>query len=223
MSDRRLLQIQALSGLVFLLFVLVHLANTMVAIGGPDAYNAFQRGARRVYQFPPVEVLVLALPLLVHVAAAITRLRRSGFRRPGQSWRARLHRYTGYYLLLVIFGHVAAVRGSSLFFGVHPEFGGVSFTLWWLPWNFYPYYVLFALCAVYHGLNGLSVALSTLGRPLPDRLRRGPAFWAPVGVAGVLLLFGVLALGGKLFEIPDPTDNDAARMLQREFGVDLQR
>ncbi len=123
----------------------------------------------------------------------------------------------------MILGHIAAVRGASLAFGVFPEFEGVAFSLWWLPWNFYPYYLLFVLCALYHGLHGASIALSTLGHPLPDRVRQGWGFWLPVGCFAVLLVGAVIAFGGRLFPIPDPTDNDYARMWEREVGVDLGR
>ena len=42
----RLLRIQALSGLTFLLFVLVHDVNTLVAVGGEQAYDGYQGSAR---------------------------------------------------------------------------------------------------------------------------------------------------------------------------------
>jgi hypothetical protein len=41
--DRRLARVQAVSGLVFLLFVSVHLMNTMLAAYSPAAYNGYQR------------------------------------------------------------------------------------------------------------------------------------------------------------------------------------
>lgn len=222
MSDARLLQVQAISGLCFLAFVLVHLTNTLTALGGPEAYDGFQRAARTVYQYPAVELLGLGLPLATHVAAAFVRLRRRGFRRPQPSWRARLHRYTGYYLLLVIFGHIAAVRGAPFAFGFLPDFAGVAFSLWWQPWLFYPYYFVFGLCALYHGLHGATIALGALARPLPEAVRTGPAIWLPVGAFAVLLLAALLALGGRLFPIPDPTDNDYARMWERVLGVDFR-
>jgi succinate dehydrogenase/fumarate reductase cytochrome b subunit len=83
---------------------------------------------------------------------------------------------------------------------------------------FYPYYALLALCGLYHGLNGLAIALSVFGWPLPQAVRTGPGFWLPMSAAAGLLLAGVLALGGQLFEIPDPRANDFARLLE-ELGV----
>jgi succinate dehydrogenase/fumarate reductase cytochrome b subunit len=222
MSEHKLLQIQAISGCLFLIFTLVHLVNTGVASLGLEAYDEFQEGARSVYQNPLVEVVLLAVPLLVHVSAAIERLRRNGFRRKNKGLRSRMHRYSGYFLMLVIWGHVAAVRGPSLFQGFHPGFAGLSFSLWWIPALFYPYYALLSLCALYHGVNGAMLAASVFGRPIPMVVRRGWGFWAPMAAASVALLLGIAALGGNLYSIPDPTDNRYARMWE-ELGVDLER
>jgi succinate dehydrogenase/fumarate reductase cytochrome b subunit len=222
MTNRRLLQIQAVSGGTFLAFTLLHLANTGVATLGVEAYDGFQERARWLYQNPLIEVLFLALPLSVHAAAAIERLRRSGFRRANQTLRSKLHRYSGYLLLAVIWGHILAVRGPSLFQDFHPGFAGLSFSLWWIPWLFYPYYALLALCGLYHGTNGFMLAAAVFGRPFPDALRYGWGFWAPLSAAGVALVLGIAAMGGILFSIPDPIDNPYARMWEG-FGVDLER
>jgi succinate dehydrogenase/fumarate reductase cytochrome b subunit len=123
----------------------------------------------------------------------------------------------------VIIGHIAATRGPSLFQGFHPEFAGLSFSLWWVPTLFYPYYTLFVLSALYHGGNGLVIALRTFGLSVPEALRSGPGFWIPLAGCAVTLFLGILAIGGVLFEIPDPTDNAYARMWNTLVGVDLGR
>lgn len=223
MTDRTLIRVQATSGAVFLVFTLVHLANTASAVGGPAAYDAFQRGARAVYQIPLLEILGIALPLAIHFTAALERLRRDGFRRSDRSLRGRLHRASGRFLLLVIGGHILAVRGPSLFLDFHPDSGGLAFSLWWMPWLFYPYYMLFALSAAYHGWNGLFLFAATWRRPLPRRLREGPGFWLPVGLLAAMAIAGVLRLGGLFGEIADPTDNAYARMWEGFGYVDLDR
>ncbi len=138
-SERRLARVQAVSGLLFLAFVAVHLVNLMLAARSPAAYNGFQRALRPLYQFPPLELGLVAAPLLVHVVAGVRRLRRGPAPR---GWRARLHRWSGVFLLVVLFGHIAAVRGSSLVFGVYPEFEGLVLSLWLAPRVFYPYYAV---------------------------------------------------------------------------------
>ncbi len=65
-ADRRLLRVQALSGSVFLLFALVHLANAALAARGVGAYQGWLGAARTIYQQPIVELGLLMLPLAVH-------------------------------------------------------------------------------------------------------------------------------------------------------------
>jgi len=220
MSDAQLLRVQCVTGCLFGLFVLVHLANLAAAPLGADAYNSFQRTARAVYQFPLLEIGMLGA-LGVHCACAIWRIVRAGFRRPHSSRRSRLHRYTGYFLLVVIVGHVSATRGVSLATGAFPEFEGLSFSLWWMPALFYPYYTLLALCGLFHAVNGFAIACSVFGRPLPVALRRGVGFWFAMAAAGLSMLIGIAALGGHGFPIEDPRDNDYARFYSALGVVDL--
>ena len=222
MTNRTLTRIQAGSGSVFSIFAILHLMNTTLAALGPGVYDGYQSTLRPLYQYPAVELLGLALPLSIHVAAAVVRWRRLGFRFRERSLRSRLHSLSGVYLLLVITGHVVATRGPSLMLGFDPGFAGLAFSLWWQPLVFYPYYLIFSLSALYHTANGLLLALGTFGRPAPSSWRRGPGFWVPLAAMALLLVLGVLGLGGQLYDIHDPTDNDYARMWSG-FGVDLGR
>lgn len=221
LSDRRLVQIQAFSGLILFLFVAVHLLNTVFAIHSKDAYNLFQRKARTVYQFPPVEIFFIVLPIFAHISAGLLRLKRRNFRLPKQNWRTRLHYLSGYFLLLVIFGHIIAVRGPSIIFKVYPEFEGLSFSLWWLPWIFYPYYILFSITALYHTLHGLFLASAIFGIKLP--LHHGKLFWTLVAIGSVFLIWGILGLGGRLYEIPDPRESSYGKLYEKYLNVDLSR
>src|SRR5262249_2635872 len=157
------------------------------------------------YQFPPLELGLVMAPLLVHVAAGVRRLRRDPAPR---ELRARLHRWSGVFLLVVIFGHIAAVRGSSFVYGVYPEFEGLELSMWLAPWLFYPYYALFAVAALYHGLNGAGVALATLGVRVPSVARWGIGFWVPTTAAMLLAVVAVLGIGGWLYPLPDPIGTD---------------
>ncbi len=209
---------QAISGLLFLVFALLHIVNTMLAAHSAEAYDGFQRALRPIYQHPAVELGLIIGPLLVHVAAALRRIRLDGVRGRGGNLRARLHRITGYFLLLVIFGHIAAVRGPSVFGDIFLEFGGVSFSFWILPYYFYPYYTALVLAALYHGVNGALLASARLRVSVPGFLRAGPGFWVPLGAAALLAVLGLLGLGGQRYPIPDPSDNAYAQMWQ-EFGI----
>ncbi len=186
-SEVVLVRIQAASGLVFALFLAVHLANLAFAAGGAPAYDAFQRAARTGYQLPLLEAVVLGA-MLVHAAVSVVRLLRSrGSPAPRRSIGARLHRIAGLFLLVFFAGHVAATRGASVFGGVFPEFAGVAFTLRWIPLYFYPYYTLLALFGLYHGARGVMLALPRLGVSV-GRVRR----W----MIGALALLAVMLLAG---------------------------
>lgn len=206
MNDR-MTKLQAVTGLVFLGFVVVHLANTWIALAGPDFYDGFQAAAQRIYQAWIIEALILTA-LGVHVACGIARMvtRKTAPANP----RARWHRYSGILLAVVVFGHIAAVRGPSWFLDIYPRFGGVSFSLAYVPAWFYPYYFLFGLAAFYHGTNGALIALSRLG------MHPVGAPWVQLplatGVAAVLFAAALASFGGLLGPIPDPFDNDVARL-----------
>ena len=92
-----------------------------------------------------------------------------------------------------------------------------------MPALFYPYYMLFALSALYHGANGLIIALGSFGVRVPAGLRRGPGFWVPIAASGLVLVVAVLALGGVIIDIPDPTANPYAEMWNDLVGVDFGR
>jgi len=218
---RRLARVQAVSGLVFFVFAVLHLTNTVAAAFGPSVYNGFQRVVRPLYQSLGGELLLVAVPLFVHMAAGIARMRMRKGPTAKANLRTRLHRYAGWFLLVFILGHVAATRGPSLLLGIYPEFEGVSYSFVIAPYWFYPYYVVLGLAGVYHALSGLSLGVGTLGVKVPPRLRQGWGFWAPIGAASTLVLVGVLGLAGVLFETPDATQHPFS-LLGRELLDKLQ-
>jgi hypothetical protein len=208
-ASQRLLKVQAVSGAVFAVFLTAHLVNTALAVLGPGAYDRAQRATRAVYQAPLLELVLVALPLVVHVGAAVVRL--LWFRAPVASgpWRVRLFRLAGRFLLLVIAGHVAATRGASLVGGLSdgPRFEGLAFTFAWHPLWFWPYYVLLGVAGVLHLGHGLSVGARLWGRPMLEGWR----FGAAVGVGSVLVVAGLIALGAGLFDVGDPMTSAYAR------------
>jgi hypothetical protein len=210
--SQRLLQVQALSGATFALFLAVHLANQAVATLGASRYDGLQHAARQAYQTPAVELLLVLLPLVVHVVAAVVRLVK--FRVPASTgpWRVRLFRYAGRFLLLVIVGHVLATRGPA-WSGVVPEglsFSGLAFTFQFLPAVFWPYYLVLGLAGVVHLVQGVSTAVRVVGGPSQS----DTTFWVTVAVAGALVALGVFALGGALFDVGQPETSAYARWVR---------
>ena len=209
-NNPKLAQVQAVSGLLFSVFALVHLVNTALAILGADLYDGFQSSARGIYQWPPLE-LALVATLIVHIASGVLRMRGRRGSRAKPPLRLRLHRYAAYYLALFVFGHMAATRLPALLADAPPFFGGVSFSMHFMPWFFYPYYGLLGIAGLYHLFYGVPVALGVLGVAAPQSIRRGPGFWLPVGTGALVIVIALLGFGGLLYEIDDPFDNDFAR------------
>lgn len=219
--ERYLVRIQAISGLVFATFLSLHLTNVMASVFGPGLYDAFQVRIRPLYQFPLVEVGVLLTALVVHIVSGVRRLRARPRTRDWSKlpFRTRLHRVSAYFLLLFIFGHIAATRFPSLLDGIWLGFASLAYTMVWIPAFFYPYYSLLALCGLYHGGYGSYLALRVLGVPLPSISRARARIFVPLSIAAVLLVAGVLSFGGLLYPIADPQHDDYARFLAERFGV----
>ena len=216
LEGMKTLEVQALSGAVFAVFLFVHLCNQMLATLGAPQYDAVQRTLRRGYQAPVLEVVLVLAPLFIHVGVSVARW--WGRRREAPtpvSWRLRVHRWSGRFLLLVFLGHVVATRGASFLFGVFPGFDGVAFTFRWVPAYFWPYYLLLALCGWYHLVHGVSVALPVLGVRALLVLQRPRVFAGLLGAGAVALVLGVLAAGGVLFDVGDPATSEYARLVLR--------
>lgn len=205
--------LQAATGLLVLLFLVAHLLNTWLAALGPEIYDGVQAWFRVAYQFAPVEALLLA-SIATHGVVGVIRLFREPRRR--LRGRARWHRISGLFLLLVIGGHVLAVRGASWFYDVYPGFEGLSFSLSAVPGYFYPYYFLLAVAGAFHAINGAGVALGRLGWGGALSTRSTAVMTGAAAVFTSLALFG---LGGVLFEVANPYDSDFARLVTEITGV----
>lgn len=212
-------QIQAATGLLFAVFLGLHLVNTWLAMLGPAAYDGLQSVLRGFYQFAPFEALLLAA-LAVHLAVGLLRI----FSEPKRmlNRRARWHRYAGLFLMLFIGGHILAVRGSSWFYDIYPGFAGLAFSIDAVPGYFYPYYFLLAVAGLYHGLNGAFIALGRLG---VTATLNTPAL-ARVTLAGAALtLMALGGLGGWYYDVGNVSESEfavlATRIASEVFDVSL--
>lgn len=218
-TENNLVRLQAIGGALFTVFLVLHLSNTLLAPFGPEVYNNYQRVSRLFYQQPLLEIIFVLGPLVTHAIAGIWLyiLRKKWRRSP--ALRYRLQSWAGLFLLLVVFGHVIATRGISFWFDAFPEFEGISFSLWWVPSYFYPYYFLLFMAGLYHGTMGLSVLLKRGGYGQLAASKALPLLVTTLGAIGVS--FALLGFGGVLFEIDDPRGNDYARQYSELLDIEL--
>jgi succinate dehydrogenase/fumarate reductase cytochrome b subunit len=208
LSEYTLFRIQAGSGILFATFLVLHLSNTILASAGQTTYDAYQGALRWYYQFPLVEIAVVVGSATVHAWAGITRgLRRvRKFLDPESKrfvppLRARLHRWCGYIILLILPGHISGTRMPGLMEGLPADFSFVYFSIKNWPWFFYPYLLLYGVAASYHLIHGLLISLGVIGLPSPGRAmdEKSRPFWTAFVALSLLVIFGILALGGNLF------------------------
>ena len=209
-------QLQALSGIVFFAFLVLHLGNTFLGAFGPELYDRVQQGLRVVYQFAPLEALLLAA-IAVHVVVGLMRIKLEPKR--SLTTRARWHRYAGIFLAVVIVGHVLAVRGSSWFYDVYPGFVGLAWSVAYVPEYFYPYYFLLGVAGFYHGMNGIGIATQ---RVFNLRLTASSRTLGTLsGAAAVAMLFTLLALGGITADVGAPHTSAFAELAARLTGFEV--
>ena len=222
----RLIRAQAIAGSLFAIFLILHLSNIAVAPFGADAFNEYQRTLRAFYQQPIIEITIIVLPLLTHAIAGswLFFLRRSQRRaKPQQrtvkrAWLYRLQSWAGLFLLVFIFGHVAATRGTSFFYDVFLEFEGVSFSLWFVPSYFFPYYFLLGVAGFYHLATGLRTIATRRGVRIDKKWIVSTSIVATIWIATSMAAFG-----GFLFEIESPQNSAFAIFSQDFFGIDLEK
>jgi len=189
----RLAKIQAVSGLCFAVFLVLHLATTVSATGGPVSYDGTLASLRAIYRaHPVVEFLLVGVSAAVHIACAILQIlrRRKSPPSPKPSLRLRIHRWSGYFLMIVIVGHVYATRVMPAMAGGAADFSYLAFSVLAWPYFINPYsYALGLAGAVHFGL-GLGFAAEALA-PLSWRrtsiaVATGAAVLVAVGVTGII-------------------------------------
>lgn len=221
-SDRALARLQAGSGLVFSVFLVLHLATALGSIGGPPVYEGALGWARLYYRIPLLEIVAVLGAALVHLSVGLVRAwRRRRQRAPRVvPLRPRLHRYTGYYLALAFAGHVIATRAPSLWYGLDPDFAFLHLSLSTAPYWFFPYYALLAFSGGYHLVHGVLVALDVLGVKLPGAPRspRSRPFWTFAALWATAAVAIVLAFGGVLASVEDARLEPWRRLVSEIFG-----
>ena len=208
--------LMAVSGLLFILYVLLHMYGNLKAFAGHDAYNEYAHHLRTLGEpmlpesgFLWVLRVVLLLALVVHVYAAVALWRRAGRARTqkyqvkrnrGSSFSSRWMRWGGVTLLLFVVWHLlnftigkVNVAGGA----TNDPFNLLvdSFGVWWLTLI----YLVAMLALALHLHHGTWSAAQTLGFTSTARSRRNAkaAGWVlAVVIAGGFSLVPLAVLSG---------------------------
>ena len=200
--------LMALSGLVFIGFVLLHMYGNLKAFAGHDAFNEYSHHLR-VFGEPmlPAEGLlwiiraVLLLALVLHVYAAVTLWRRAGKARTvkyevkkhvGSTYASRMMRWGGVTLLLFIVWHLLNFTVGKVNVTGGPTNDPYNllvdtFDTWWLTLI---YLVAMAMLGA-HLHHGVWSAAQTLGLTNSPRSR---ASWKRVGFTLAVIISGGFSL-----------------------------
>ena len=192
----------AISGILFVLFVLLHMYGNLKAFSGQEAFDGYAASLRTLlYPYLPhegflwIQRVVLLVAVVVHAGAAIALWRRARTARPqryvvtrrtAQTYSARTVRWGGLILLAFIIFHL--LQFTTLTINVGGEFDSpydrlvAAFSHWWL----YLVYLIALVMLTMHVRHGLWSALQTLGAS--DRSRQRAINLLAYVVAAALLI-----------------------------------
>ncbi|WP_344146051.1 succinate dehydrogenase cytochrome b subunit [Nocardioides koreensis] len=217
-STIALKMLMAVSGIIFILFVLLHMYGNLKAFAGHDAYNEYAEHLRTIGEpmLPHAGLLwvirtVLVVSLVVHVWAAVTLWHRAGKARTvkyqvkknaASSFSSRFMRWGGLTLLVFIVWHLL-----NFTIGKVNVSGGAtndpynllvdSFDVWWLTLIY-----LVAMAALgLHLHHGVWSSAQTLGLTNNAKARRNAktlGWIVAVVIAGGFSLVPVFVLAGVI-------------------------
>ena len=215
--------LMAASGIIFVLFVLVHMYGNLKAFEGQTAYNAYAEGLRTIGEpeLPYGGALwiiraVLIVSLVVHVTCAIVLARRARAARPiayqvkkhtGAIPASRLMRWGGFTLLLFIIWHLLEFTIVKINVGSGGQSANItqspyqlivhSFNVWWLTAI---YLVAMAMLGahLHHGVWSATQTLGLTGSERTRKLAKRTAFAIAVLVAGGFSLVPLGVLFGAI-------------------------
>ena len=208
--------LMAVSGLVFIAYVLLHMYGNLKAFAGHDAYNEYAHHLRTIGEpmLPESGLLwvlrvVLVLALVVHVYAAVALWRRAGKARTqryqvkrnrGSSFSSRWMRWGGVTLLLFVIWHLlnftvgkVNVTGGA----TNDPFNLLvdSFGVWWLTLIYLVAMLALAL-HLHHGTWSAAQTLGLTGTASARRRAKAAGWVLAVVIAGGFSLVPLAVLSG---------------------------
>jgi succinate dehydrogenase/fumarate reductase cytochrome b subunit len=180
-------------------YVLVHMANHLAALGGIKEHIAFMQAVRHITRVPVLEALLLAGVAVQAASGLRLALRRRG---PRRLVFDRLQALSGAYLAFFLLVHVVSVLFGRAVLGLDTNFYFAAAGLHIQPYPlfFAPYYGL-AVAALFTHLA------CALRRRLPAAMRlasRDRLAWAGIATGGVLAVLIVAAFLGAFYPVDVP-------------------
>lgn len=156
-------------------YIMMHLTNHIVALGGAEQHIALMQTLRKLYRWPPIEILLLTAALVQISTGTSLAWRGRGLR---QDWKAKLQLYSGLYLAFFLLVHTSAVLVGRHVLQVDTNFYFAASVVVSYPYKLFymPYYFLGVASffthvglALYYNLNetwrgrGVLFAMIALG------------------------------------------------------------
>ena len=196
----------AVTGLFFVLFLLMHMYGNLKMFVGPEAYDGYAHWMRTLW----VLRFVLLASILIHVWAAVTLWKRAGKAR-GQAYKVNtgkkitaIHSYTGslmrwggialaffivFHILQFTSLHINAVGGTRAdYVALGPYYrmiGSFQPENWWV----YVIYLIAIAALAFHMHHGVWSALATLGL---SRSNREKAYKVIADVVALAIFVGFM-------------------------------
>lgn len=137
------------SGIIIACFLLLHFTNHLFALAGPQTHIRVMDVFRKIYRFPPVEILLLAC-VASQIISGVTLVAKKGFRR--QPVAIKVQVLSGIYLALFLINHVAAVMMARYQWHIETDFYFAANVAVEYPSKlfFIPYYTLSIISVFAH-------------------------------------------------------------------------
>lgn len=198
MSSIPLRKLHAVSAVLIVVFLCLHIANHLAGLAGVAAHISFMEAIRPIYRQPVVEVALLSA-FTVQLASGLVLAVRGWKRRQGVvAW---LQAGSGIYLAFFVVVHVGSILFGRAVLNLNTNFYFAAAGLHVAPFHlfFAPYYFLAVAalfthlaCAAYWHTQGRSRTARTLVIAIPSVF----------GVAASLLI--VLSLSGAFYPVNIP-------------------
>jgi succinate dehydrogenase / fumarate reductase, cytochrome b subunit len=199
--------IMALTGLILVAFVIVHMLGNLLIFAGPERLNAYSHFLHASGELLWLVRIVLLLAVVLHIDAAVQLTRRSLAARPVayderepqvSTLAARTIRWGGALLLVFVVFHLLHFTTGTLLPVFHPGDVFTNVVTGFRVWPVAVFYVIAMGALGLHLYHGAWSSIHTLGLTRPSRhpLRRPIATVLAIVVAAGFALVPIAVLAG---------------------------